>query len=137
MDDDETFWAGFDDGGDAPHARRFDGFGATYGAGAVFPACGRALDAYVLNADAPGAHRVATAAAACLARAAEPGGPVLDSVQETPRNVDVFGLWRPLSRSHRFWLLPWDRLIISARVLEISTQNFARIDSYKVMLKRS
>ena len=32
---------------------------------------------------------------------------VMDSVQETPRKPGVFGLWRPLSRSHRFWLLPW------------------------------
>jgi hypothetical protein len=31
-------------------------------------------------------------------------------------------LERPLSRSHRFWLLPWDRLIIPARGLEIETQ---------------
>ena len=48
---------------------------------------------------------------------------VVAGVQETPRNVDVFGLWRPLSRSHRCWLLPWDRLIISARVLEIWTHD--------------
>ena len=43
-------------------------------------------------------------------------------VRETPRKPGVCGLWRPLSRSHRFWLLPWDPSIISARVLEIWTQ---------------
>jgi hypothetical protein len=31
-------------------------------------------------------------------------------VRESPRNVrGVRTLWRPLSRSHRFWLLPWDQ----------------------------
>jgi hypothetical protein len=49
-----------------------------------------------------------------LARRARPGRGrerlVLRGVQETPRNVRGFRtLERPLSRSHRFWLLPWDQ----------------------------
>ena len=43
---------------------------------------------------------------------ASPGGVtrVAAGVHETPRNVVRFPtLERPLSRSHRFWLLPWDR----------------------------
>ena len=51
-----------------------------------------------------------------------------------PRETyDVFGPWRGLSLgSHRFWLLPWDRVIIPARGLEIWTQKIARVDSYEV-----
>ena len=57
-------------------------------------------------------------------------------VQETPRKPGVFRLWRPVSRSIwvRFALLPWDR--VSTRPRDRDTK-IARIDSYKVTLKRS